>query len=147
MACEHTEPQNLTHRRLLKAAKTVARNTLWSTLFFSTFSFLFSGCYCLLRNLRKARSLLLFLLQPELSVQKDDPWSPFLSALVSGPALLCEQEERRTELVSFAMPRFAEVLWGMADKRGYVTTMPWGHPLLFSLALVSPNQDSAHSHH
>lgn len=50
--------------------------------------------------------------------------------------MLCEQDERRTELLSFAMPRFAEVVWGLAEKRGYVRTIPYGAPLLFALALV-----------
>lgn len=68
--------------------------------------------------------------------QKDDDWSPFLSGLLSGSAMLCEQDERRTELLSFAMPRFAEVVWGLAEKRGYVRTIPYGAPLLFALALV-----------
>jgi hypothetical protein len=57
--------------------------------------------------------------------------------------MLCEQDERRTELLSFAMPRFAEVVWGLAEKRGYVRTIPYGAPLLFALALVralSPRQ-------
>jgi len=101
------------------AAKKTARNTMWSTLFFCSFGFFFSALYCLLRNLRK----------------KDDDWSPFLSGLLSGSAMLCEQDERRTELLSFAMPRFAEVVWGLAEKRGYVRTIPYGAPLLFALAL------------
>jgi hypothetical protein len=50
--------------------------------------------------------------------------------------MLCEQEERRTELLSFAMPRFAEVVWGLAEKRGYVRAVPYGAPVLFALALV-----------
>ena len=72
----------------------------------------------------------------QLTPQKDDDWSPFLSGLLSGSAMLCEQDERRTELLSFAMPRFAEVVWGLAEKRGYVRTIPYGAPLLFALALV-----------
>jgi hypothetical protein len=106
-------------REWLVAAKRTARNTMWSTLFFCSFGFFFSALYCLLRNLRK----------------RDDDWSPFLSGVLSGSAMLCEQEERRTELLSFAMPRFAEVVWGLAEKRGYVRAVPYGAPVLFALAL------------
>lgn len=53
--------------------------------------------------------------------------------------MLCEQEERRTELLSFAMPRLAEVVWGLAEKRGYVRPVPYGAPVLFALALVPPH--------
>ena len=73
----------------------IAKNTLQSVLFISTYTTVIRYLLCFLKNMRG----------------KMDRWNVLIAALVATFAILFEPASRRNDLALYLIPKFLEAVW------------------------------------
>jgi hypothetical protein len=110
------------YKKIMKEPKGQIYRFIKSTLR----SVIFLTCYCtsawtftcLFRNLRG----------------KEANWMYYANGLGAGAMVLMEAPGRRLELALYCMPRAFESLWNSFVNKGYVSNIPRGEAIYFSLA-------------
>ena len=111
-------------KQLLKEPLAVIKRTIMnifgSCCYLASYVAVFWYCNCFFKNL----------------TGRIDKWSIVYSSFICSFTCFFEAPSRRTELALYMFPRMLESLFLMAEKRGYVRSIPNGEVLVFALAMA-----------